>query len=73
MISTPCYGCADRCMGCHGTCEKYKSYRDKMDDVKEKSHEASERFVAVEKTWKKARHAQQQKMDKKREWFDTNE
>lgn len=28
---TPCYGCPDRTVGCHGRCEKYRVYREKLD------------------------------------------
>ena len=24
--SCPCYQCTERCVGCHGTCEKYKQF-----------------------------------------------
>lgn len=26
-----CYGCPDRHGGCHGSCEKYKAYREELD------------------------------------------
>lgn len=29
----PCLNCNDRVVGCHGKCEKYKSYRDKIDKI----------------------------------------
>lgn len=27
MISAPCKGCTDRCVGCHSSCEKYKEFQ----------------------------------------------
>ena len=30
-IKSPCYGCENRCAGCHADCEKYGSYRDAHD------------------------------------------
>ena len=30
----PCKGCDDRYIGCHGKCDKYKEYRDKLDATK---------------------------------------
>jgi len=28
VASSPCYECPDRVLGCHGTCEKYKDFKD---------------------------------------------
>ena len=28
---TPCYGCTERSVGCHGQCGRYKGYREKLD------------------------------------------
>ena len=28
--SFPCYGCEDRVLGCHGTCEKYAKARSEV-------------------------------------------
>ena len=30
--SCPCYQCTERCVGCHGTCEKYKQSNDDILD-----------------------------------------
>ncbi len=27
LASSPCYGCPDRVLGCHGTCEKYTAFK----------------------------------------------
>lgn len=27
----PCYGCKDRVIRCHGKCERYANYREKLD------------------------------------------
>ena len=35
-IIAPCYKCNDRLINCHGTCEKYKEYREFKDMIKEK-------------------------------------
>lgn len=29
-IKPPCYGCSDRAMGCHGKCEFYIEYQEKL-------------------------------------------
>lgn len=31
-IKAPCKDCVDRCSGCHGKCEAYKSFRTKVDN-----------------------------------------
>lgn len=33
--NSPCYQCADKCIGCHSTCEKYKSFRSNLDEFKD--------------------------------------
>lgn len=35
-IKAPCAGCDDRHDGCHGTCERYKEYRVKLETEKTK-------------------------------------
>ena len=32
--SCPCTGCETRAAGCHGSCEKYKSWKSERDKVK---------------------------------------
>ncbi len=33
LKATPCHGCEDRKVGCHGSCERYKAYDEaKRDD-----------------------------------------
>ena len=32
---TPCYGCTERVVGCHGQCGRYKGYREKLDGFNE--------------------------------------
>ena len=32
----PCLNCTDRKVGCHSTCEKYKSYREYKDEENKK-------------------------------------
>lgn len=40
MINTkdenPCYGCTERVLGCHSTCERYKERKAKYDERKRK-------------------------------------
>ncbi len=33
-IKAPCKGCADMEMGCHGKCDKYKQYREDLEEMK---------------------------------------
>ena len=30
MKAAPCYGCADRTVGCHAECEKYATWREEV-------------------------------------------
>lgn len=32
MNYTPCHGCPERVVGCHGKCEKYAAYRQEHDE-----------------------------------------
>lgn len=31
---TPCYECKDRVIGCHGTCQRYKTFRRDYEKVR---------------------------------------
>ena len=33
MSTTPCYGCPDRQMGCHGSCPAYQAFRSERDEI----------------------------------------
>lgn len=45
--STPCYGCGDRIVGCHSSCEKYAEYHKKIAEIrKERWVDASCKDVA---------------------------
>lgn len=35
----PCYNCKKRSLGCHGTCEEYKTYSLKRNNINDKRHE----------------------------------
>lgn len=37
-----CRDCADRKVGCHSTCEKYKQFRAKLDEINEKRHKEND-------------------------------
>lgn len=41
-IQSPCQGCAQRAMSCHASCEKYKQYRNELDEMKRQSAHNSE-------------------------------
>ena len=51
--NTPCYGCGDRVVGCHSSCEKYAEYHKKITEMrKERWIDASCKdvnFLAKEK------------------------
>lgn len=31
-IKSPCYGCNDRCVGCHGKCNSYIQYKGQVEN-----------------------------------------
>ena len=33
MRRSPCYGCPDRALGCHASCERYAAYREQQERV----------------------------------------
>lgn len=35
--ASPCKDCRSRKLGCHGTCEKYKQYRELIDKASDKA------------------------------------
>ena len=40
-MNAPCNGCADRTVGCHSVCEKYKDWKRKKDAERAKRNEES--------------------------------
>lgn len=38
-MTVPCQGCADRKVGCHSSCEKYKAFREENEQAKAKREE----------------------------------
>jgi len=44
--SSPCYGCADRTVGCHGKCERHSEWKQKRDsDMGERIEAAKGRNI----------------------------
>ena len=37
-MSNNCMNCADRCVGCHSTCEIYKAFRAERDELNSKKN-----------------------------------
>jgi hypothetical protein len=61
MADAPCYGCQDRELGCHASCEKYKAYRQDITAQKvDRAH------VPDKKTLRQKRNAQSQRYYEKR-------
>ncbi len=46
----PCQVCADRKIGCHGKCEKYKEWRDMFDREREKRVKAFEAISFLDRS-----------------------
>ena len=50
-----CYGCTDRNVGCHSTCEKYKELKAKIDERNENIRnmkQANSEFISYRKSLK---------------------
>ena len=64
MNSTPCKECQDRKVGCHGSCEKYKAFKEMMFADRQKRREvyAPEKMnenynrESKERHWKRMKH-----------------
>lgn len=39
IIDAPCRTCTERSVNCHDRCQRYKSYRKKLDSIREKDAE----------------------------------
>lgn len=42
----PCYKCEDRHTGCHTACEKYKGYKERANEVREKRLKESQGTIS---------------------------
>ena len=38
-MTTPCNGCADRCLGCHAACARFAAYKDDLKAAAEYLHQ----------------------------------
>ena len=36
MLTSPCFQCPRRCLGCHSTCDDYKLYQDQCKQAKQR-------------------------------------
>ena len=52
-MTTPCYNCEDRCIGCHTTCGDYAIYRRELEAAK-KAASADSEFIRFKCDVKKA-------------------
>lgn len=43
-MSNGCFGCANRHIGCHGTCEKYKNWKREMDKSRQERRNREKRY-----------------------------
>ena len=58
FVESPCKGCTDRILHCHGTCGKYKEYLSKMQIIKGKiqAEKEEQAFFATLKSSLSKRH-----------------
>lgn len=50
---TPCYGCEDRQVGCHGSCKLYFAFKKRLDEINEKIYKDKE--VAIFDGYRKSK------------------
>ena len=69
-MKNPCHNCEKRFVGCHGSCEDYKSFREEKDNLKQKlqlemvaDHYAEDRQSKV--VSKMAKQKQRNRRDKR--------
>lgn len=46
-MENSCYGCEERKLGCHATCEKYSAYKEKRKQILRAKYEISRRKTAT--------------------------
>ena len=44
----PCKGCKERRVGCHAGCEKYKSFKEQVEEEKERFNEYAKKEQLIE-------------------------
>ena len=48
-----CKNCPDRALLCHSTCEKYLTFRKKMDDIRKAREEYNNQNAFFRKKWRR--------------------
>ena len=43
----PCHGCGVREVGCHGRCAKYRTWSEKMAEIRKARYDANESFYTM--------------------------
>lgn len=46
-VKSPCKGCCDRYVGCHGSCVGYKAYHDELNRIELKSLNLRDQKICV--------------------------
>lgn len=68
-VQVPCKDCPDRKLKCHGSCERYKEYREYLDNIN-KAMSADNGIESFLKTQSERRHRHPSRM--KRKDYGTN-
>ena len=50
MMNAPCYGCDFRQNGCHADCEKYKEFRQAVEDFRKMQQESRDITHALQQS-----------------------
>lgn len=54
MARNKCYGCKERCIGCHSTCNDYKIYIAKLEKIKQEKKKDSVYYGYQQSCYEKA-------------------
>ena len=57
-MTAPCKDCSDRTLGCHSVCDKYKSWKDYIENIKKAMNADAEvdGFLRMQTERRKAKH-----------------
>lgn len=67
-MKSPCYNCEERQVGCHSTCESYKTFRAECDRLNDLKNKQKEQDYLERKRYYQA-VAIKQKRQRKKYWY----
>ncbi len=66
-MKNPCYNCQKRVVGCHSTCDDYKSFREEKDKLKQKikKEQFADAYISQRQCKKMGEIAERDKKDRR--------